>query len=258
MTQWIPSLLAFSFVAIAATPEMYKLRFREGAGHCAIATLPESWNYTAEKWPTPFSPGKWNLRKDPQLPEPGYLMRWNGEYGIAPDNYSQNVFRFEWTGAKPEFVSIPADRWDAAFKLPFSYRMDTRVNPESEGDSAKLIVGGKRFGRTGKHWGNTDHDAVLSEDGKWLVVQSTDGRIVHETTFGSGPNRPVDGPAHIDVYHVPSSQRSIRLEIKLTGGAGLSGLVGNTRLYESRYLFLRVDARPQWTRFLVCKLPAEP
>jgi hypothetical protein len=147
----IAIFLGFPFLAWCKEPDLYKLRFHEGAEYCALIQTPESWKYAASKEPHPLRPGKWNLRKDPQLPEPGYLVRWNGEYGIAPDNYSQNVFRFEWTGAKPEFFPIPADRWDSALKLPYRFQMDTRVNPESEGDAAKLIVGGKRFGRTGKH-----------------------------------------------------------------------------------------------------------
>ncbi|MGC4055665.1 MAG: hypothetical protein QM757_43135 [Paludibaculum sp.] len=38
------------------------------------------------------------MRKDATASAPGYLLRWNGEFGDVPDNYSDNVFqiRVDW------------------------------------------------------------------------------------------------------------------------------------------------------------------
>ncbi len=248
----------FSGTILAEESKLYKLRFREGAERCAVVRISEEWQYAPRMWPRPLSPGRWEIRKDSTLPAPGYLPRWNGEYGVAPDNYSLNVFRFEWTGRKPEFTPAQPQRWMTATKIPVIVRQDQRVRSDGLGDDAKVVVGGKRFERTGKHWQRSYHDAMLSADDKWLVLQSTDGRIVHRTIFGPGPDRPMGGRAHIDVYHVPTGERKIRLEVNQTEDQGLDSLFTETRIYESRYLFLRVDPRPQRVYFLVCRLTAEP
>ncbi|MBL0159116.1 MAG: hypothetical protein IPP47_18685 [Bryobacterales bacterium] len=254
----VTALSLIPWLTFAGEPKLYKLRFREGAEYCAVARTPEDWKYTSEKWPDPLVPGNLEVRKDPTLPSPGYLIRWNGEYGIVPPNYSPSVFRFEWTGAKPEFFSIEPKSWESAPQAEFVYRRDSRIGWEGKGDAAKVIIGGKRFERTGKRWTRTDSDTILSMDANWLVLQSGDGPIVHHTIFGPGPDRPLDGLAHIDVFHVPSGQRRIRLEVKQTDDAGLDSLFGETRIFESQYLFIRVDTRPLRTHFLVCKLPVEP
>ena len=256
---WVASILSLvPWLTFAGEPQLYKLHFREGAEYCAVARTPEDWKYASEKWPDALAPGNWEVRKDSTLPPPGYLIRWNGEYGPVPPNYGPNVFRFEWTGAKPEFFSIAPDRWEAPPKAEFVFRRDSRIGWEGKGDAAKVTIGGKRFERTGKRWRETYSDAILSTDAQWLVLQSTDGRIVHRTIFGPGPNMPLDGVAHIDVFHVPSGRRKIRLEVRQTDDAGLAALFGETRIFESQYLFIRVDTRPLRTHFLVCKLPAEP
>jgi hypothetical protein len=91
-------ILLVEGIAHAKEPKLYKLRFREGAEHCAVVRIPDSWQYRPERFPDELTPGRWELRKDATAPAPGYLLRWNGELGYVPANYSDNVFRFEWLG----------------------------------------------------------------------------------------------------------------------------------------------------------------
>lgn len=250
-------LLLIDVIASAKDPKLYKLRFREGAENCAVVRIPDLWVYSSQRWPRPLSPGQRELRKNPSAPEPGFLVRWNGEYGGAPDNYSENVYRFEWTGPEPAFFPISADHWLTASRVETTWWGNTRA-PSFGGDPPEVVIDGKSFERTGKHWTGTPSDAILAPDQRWLVLQSSDGRIVRRTLFGEGPDRPLAGRVHIDVYHVPTGKRKIRLEINQTGGQGLITFLADTAIYEGRYLFLRVDPRPQQTHFLVCKLPTEP
>ncbi|MBN9663527.1 MAG: hypothetical protein J0H49_35340 [Acidobacteria bacterium] len=258
-----PRLTALALVlqiggfAFAKEPKLYKLRFREGAEHCAVVRIPDSWQYRPERLPDELTPGRWELRKNPSAPEPGFLVRWNGEYGGAPDNYSDNVFRFEWSGPEPAFFPTSLEQWVTASRVETTWRWNSHA-PSFGGDPPAVVIDGKSFERTGKHWTGTPSDAILAPDKRWLVLQSSDGRIVRRTLFGEGPDRPLGGRVHIDVYHVPTGKRKIRLEINQTGGQGLITFLADTAIYEGRYLFLRVDPQPQQTHFLVCKLPSEP
>ena len=141
----VTALSLIPWLTFAGEPKLYKLRFREGAEYCAVARTPEDWKYTSEKWPDPLVPGNLEVRKDPTWPSPGYLILWNGEYGIVPPNYSPSVFRFEWTGAKPEFFSIEPKSWESAPQAEFVSRRDSRIGWEGEGDAATVIIGGKRL-----------------------------------------------------------------------------------------------------------------
>ncbi|MGJ5816529.1 hypothetical protein [Paludibaculum fermentans] len=250
-------LLLLAGVASAREPKLYKLKFREGAANCAVVPIPEDWQYSPEQWPRPLSPGRWELRKDATAPEPGYLLRWNGEDGSVPANYSQSVFRLEWTGDKPAFLPVARQRWAGASRMSATWWGNTRA-PSFSGDDPKVVIEGRSFERTGKHWIGTPGDAILAPDKRWLVLQSSDGGIVRRTLFGEGPDRPLAGRVHIDVYHVPTGRRTIQLEIDQTGGQGLITFLADTSIYEGRYLFLRVDPRPQQVHYLVCKLPPEP
>jgi hypothetical protein len=126
------------------------------------------------------------------------------------------------------------------------------------GDDPTVTVEGRSFERTGKHWNQSYSDAILTSDKKWLVLQSTDGKIVNRTLFGEGLGLPLDGPIHVDVYRMQTGKRYIRLEIHQTEHQDLAGFLGNTHIYEDRYLFLRVDPRWMQVYYLACKLPAEP
>ncbi|MBN9663526.1 MAG: hypothetical protein J0H49_35335 [Acidobacteria bacterium] len=242
--------------AFAKEPNLYKLRFREGAEHCAVVRIPTPWQYSPERIPKEPVEGQWELRKDATAPAPGYLLRWNGELGYVPANYSDNVFRFEWTGDKPAFFPVEAQRWAAASRMTMSWAGNTNTQVMGSNEP-KIIVEGKPFERTGKHWDQSRGDVILTADKKWLVLQSNDGINVNRTLFGEGPGTPLAGRIHIDVYRMQTRERRIRLEIDQTEHQGLASFLDNTRIYEDRYLFLRVDPRGKQIHYLVCKLPIE-
>jgi hypothetical protein len=250
-------VLLIAGIAFAKEPKLYKLRFREGAENCAVVRIPTPWQYSPERIPREPVEGRWELRKDATASAPGYLLRWNGEFGDVPDNYSDNVFRFEWIGTKPAFFPVAPERWTAASKMKMSWAGNKGTHVIG-GDDPTVTVEGRTFERTGKHWNQSYADAILTADKKWLVLQSTDGKIVNRTLFGEGPGLPLGGPIHVDVYWMPTGKRSISLKIDQTEHQGLSAFLDNTHIYEDRYLFLRVDPRGKQMYYLVCKLPAEP
>ncbi|MBN9663525.1 MAG: hypothetical protein J0H49_35330 [Acidobacteria bacterium] len=250
-------ILLVEGIAHAKEPKLYKLRFREGAEHCAVVRIPDSWQYRPDRLPDELTPGRWELRKDATAPAPGYLLRWNGELGYVPANYSNNVFRFEWTSDKPVFFPVAPERWAAASRMKMSW-WGNKGTHVIGGDDPTVTVEGRSFERTGKHWNQSYSDAILTSDKKWLVLQSTDGKIINRTLFGEGPGLPLDGPIHVDVYWMQTGKRYIRLKIKQSERQDLSYFLNNAHIYEDRYLFLRVDPRGKQMYYLVCKLPAEP
>lgn len=250
-------LLLLAGAASAGEPKLYKLKFLAGAGYCAVVRTPDSWQYSPERWPHPLTPGQWELRKDPTAPEPGYLLRWNGEYGYVPANYSLNVFRLDWTGGQPALLPAARQRWAVASRMTATTWGNTHAYSSGDPDP-NVVVEGRSFRRTGKHWIGSASDALLAPGKRWLVLQSSDGGIVHRTLWGEGPDHPLAGRVHIDVYHVPTGQRTIQLEINQTEGQGLTTFLADTSIYDGRYLFLRVDPRPQQLHYLICRLPPEP
>ncbi|MGJ5816530.1 hypothetical protein [Paludibaculum fermentans] len=256
-TNALTLLLLLAGVASAKEPKLYKLKFREGAEICAVVRIPEPWQYSPERIPKEPVTGRWELRKDPTAPEPGYLLRWNEEFGSVPANYSLNVFRLEWTGGKPEFTPVERRRWATGSKPAMAWDGNTRAHSSGDPDP-RVVVDGRSFLRTGKHWIGSSSDAILGADKQWLVLQSSDGRIVNRTLWGEGPGHPLAGRIHVDVYHVPTGRRSIQLEIDQAGNQDLTLFVNNTFFYEGRYLFLRVDPRSMPIHYLICKLPLEP
>ncbi|MGJ5816727.1 hypothetical protein [Paludibaculum fermentans] len=199
-------VLLIGGIAYAKEPKLYKLRFREGAENCAVVRIPDSWHYRPGRLPDELTPGRWELRKDATAPSPGYLLRWNGEPGYVPDNYSDNMFRFEWTSDKPVFFPVAPERWAAASRMKMSWSGNKGTHVIG-GDDPKMTVEGRSFERTGKHWNQSYGDAILTSDKKWLVLQSTDGKIINRTIFGEGPGLPLDGPIHVDVYWMSPAPR---------------------------------------------------
>ncbi len=250
-------LLLLASPASAKDPKLYKLQFREGAGYCAVVQIPDPWQYSPDRLPDVLMPGRWELRKDPTMPEPGYLLRWNGELGYVAANYSRNVFRLDWTRDKPAFFPVARQRWAVASRMT-AIRWGNTLASSPDDPDPNVVVNGRSFPRTGKHWIGSASDAILAPDKRWLVLQSSDGAMVHRTLWGEGPDHPLAGRVHIDVYHVPTGQRKIQLEIDQTGGQGLITFLADTSIYEGRYLFLRADPRPQQLHYLICKLPPEP
>lgn len=124
-------------------------------------------------------------------------------------------------------------------------------------DDSAIVIEGKPFVRAGKHWSQSDGDAILTANKKWLVLQSIDGRIVNRTLFGEGPGLPVAGRIHVDVHEMQTGKRRISLEIDQTEHQGFSSFVNSTRIYDDHYLLLRVDPRGKQIHYLVCKLPIE-
>lgn len=156
--------------------------------------------------------GRWELRKgrNSALARLPSSLEWGA--WVCAGQLQRQCFRFEWTSDKPVFFPVAPERWAAASKMKMSW-WGNKGTHVIGGDDPTVTVEGRSFERTGKHWNQSYSDAILTSDKKWLVLQSTDGKIVNRTLFGEGPGLPLDGPIHVDVYRMRTGKRYIRLEM---------------------------------------------
>ena len=227
-----------------------------GDEYCNTIRLPGGWRVPEEDKFGEFQRGtEYEFRR---------LNAATGEYLIAaisteahwrkqPADYTLNKFWVDLTGNQRARLATEQE-WNSATIAPASGELfDVRGSDPRHGDN--YLFGRNSFAKSGPRWPALGDQVRISDDGKWIAVQSWKGN-----SYQDAPDLmlqvSLDGSERffVDIYDVASGKKLISLDgIDRDFSAGDAPLHATFWL-DSRYFILPLGILRE--KFLVCEVPA--
>jgi hypothetical protein len=176
-----------------------------------------------------------------------YLVAAVDEAYRNPRDYSPNKFLANLgTGQVREATQ---EAWDLG--LPLHQTRDVKGQFLKPTNEKGVLLEGRVFPKSGPQWPISGALDRVSPDGKWIAVQSWDGK-----DYGNGDivaPRGGHGKFFIDLYEVSSGRRFASIEGEMHDTLRADLAVALTFWLESRYFIVQLGSHLE--RMLVCEVP---
>jgi hypothetical protein len=222
--------------------------------HCREIHFPGAWKPTKGNHFARFDFGSpYEFKKTAAITQEYLIAAVDGGFLHPPRDYSPNKF---WVNLESGKVRRATEaEWDSGVlvrqsfpaKGPF-FETETEKGTHSQDG---VLFKGKLFRKSGPQWSLSAEDGRISPDGKWIAVQSWEGRDYHNGDIIA----PLGGPGKffIDLYDVSSGRRFAQVDGAVRGTLCADGILDLTFWLESRYFIVQLGSHLE--RMLVCEVP---
>ena len=210
---------------------------------CQVVTAPDHWTMPRN--------AAWGYRFEVRRTSDGFAIALkSGADGTENHVYSAEKYSFQTT----QLITLRAisnDVWESAARLSYPGEATTpdsgrALNPCSFGDCGptgnSLHFSGKYFQASGKRIESFPQGAILSADGRWLMLQSCNWPPTNHSFL-----MPDIGSFFIDLYGVSSGHKQFTVR---TWHWGDNDPGSETRWISARHLFL--DLSQNTKDFIIC------
>jgi len=221
----------------------------DGEDVCSVVSLGHGWRELSTAYHYEFrraAQGSTELLvgvKEPVVP-PVYFAK---KFAFNPSNPARvrPATDLEWEKATPIELSQKS-------VAKFNYRLPTGVVTEDPLPRVPEIeYVGKRFPKRGEFWARADFGAILSPDGRWLAIQTYDGKPPPPEHQAARGYLPGEGRFFVDLYEVATARKRVTIRGEFED-ISASEVWQDTAWLMERYLVLQFHIRKE--AFVLCDM----